>query len=69
MALRTTVARNADAHAVDLAPVLAHTRAQGHRTLRAIAAELTRRGMRTRRGGRWQVSNVRNLVGRLDTAT
>jgi hypothetical protein len=41
----------------------------GHTSLRAIAAELNRRGMMTRRGGRWQVSNVRNLVRRLATAT
>nr|WP_244867577.1 recombinase family protein [Vannielia litorea] len=32
--------------------------------MRAIAAELNARGILTRRGGRWQVSNVRNLIGR-----
>jgi hypothetical protein len=34
--------------------------------LRAIAAELNDRGMLTRRGGRWHVSTVANLLDRLD---
>jgi DNA invertase Pin-like site-specific DNA recombinase len=64
-ALRRTVVENADRHAQDLAPVIEDIRAQGHTSLRAIAAELNARGMLTRRGGRWQVSNVRNLICRL----
>ncbi|MBJ6370784.1 recombinase family protein [Sedimentitalea arenosa] len=64
--LRVTVSANADAFAESLAPVLADIRAEGHLTLRTIAAELETRGIRTRRGGRWQVSNVRNLLARLD---
>ena len=52
-ALRATVSLNADRFAADLAPVLADIRAQGHSSLRAMAEELTRRGMRTQRGGRW----------------
>ncbi len=64
--LRQAVARNADAHAADLAPVVADIRAAGHTSLRAIAAELNARGMLTRRGGRWHVSNVRNLLQRVD---
>lgn len=67
-ALRQTVARNADRHAESLAPVLADIRAQGHMTLRAIAGALNDRGMLTRRGGQWHVSNVRNLIGRLKRA-
>ncbi|GHC66448.1 recombinase family protein [Neogemmobacter tilapiae] len=63
-ALRATVTANAEAFAQDLAPVLADIRAEGHLSLRAIAAELTRRGIQTRRGGKWQVSNVMGLVGR-----
>lgn len=51
-ALRATVTTNAEAFARDLAPVIADIRAQGHSTLRAIGAELTARGIRTRRGGR-----------------
>lgn len=49
----------------DLVPVLDDVRAKGHVSLRAIAAELTARGIRTRHGGNWQVSNVRNLLGRM----
>ncbi|PWE30002.1 resolvase [Maritimibacter sp. 55A14] len=63
--LRAAVARNADRHARDLADVVAEITSAGHTTLRAIAAELNARGMRTRRGGRWHVSTVRNLLARL----
>ena len=65
-ALRATVARNADQHAHDLAPVIADIRAIGHTSLRAIAAALNARGMLTRRGGAWHVSNVGNLMTRLE---
>lgn len=61
-ALRAAVSANAAAFAADLAPVLADIRAAGHTSLRAIAAELTARGIRTRRGGAWNVGNVRTLV-------
>lgn len=61
-ALRETVARNANEFAEALAPVVNAIRAEGETTLRGMAAELTRRGIATRRGGRWQVSNVRNLL-------
>lgn len=63
-ALRATVAANVAAFAVDLAPVLADIREAGHVSLRAIAAELTARGIRTRRGGTWCVGNVKALVER-----
>lgn len=65
VALREAVAANADAFARDLAPVLDDIRAQGHSSLRAIAAELTVRGIRTRCGGAWQVSNVNGLLARI----
>jgi DNA invertase Pin-like site-specific DNA recombinase len=64
--LREAVARNSESHAWDLAPVLEELRAQGVTSLRGIAEALNERGMLTRRGGRWWVSNVRNLLGRLD---
>ena len=64
-ALRRTAAANADAFARDLSPILDSIRAGGHGSLRAIASELNARGMRTRRGVRWCVSNVRNLLTRL----
>ena len=64
-ALHKAVAANAAEHAADLAPVIAGIRAAGHSSLRAIAGELTARGMLTRQGGRWHVSNVRNLLKRV----
>lgn len=64
-ALRKAVVTNADQHALDLASVIADIRAAGYLTLRAIAGQLTQRGMLTRQGGRWHVSNVRNLFRRL----
>ena len=64
--LRRAVVANADRHAKDLRPVVEAPRAVGIVSLRGIAAELNARGMRTRRGGTWQVSNVRNLVARID---
>ena len=66
VALREAVSVNAAAFAAELAPVLADVRDAGQVSLRAMAAELNRRGMRTRRGRSWSVSNVRNLIGRLD---
>ena len=64
-ALQATVRKNADAFAAELAPVLSEIHAAGHTSLRSIAAELNARGIRTRRGGQWHVSNVRNLLGRV----
>ena len=65
VALRAAVAANAARHAADLAGVVADIRAQEHTTLRAMAAELNARGVLTRRGGRWHVSNVKALTGRI----
>jgi DNA invertase Pin-like site-specific DNA recombinase len=65
-ALQATVRNNADAFAAELAPVVAEIREAGHTSLRAVAAELDARGIQTRRGGRWHVSNVGNLLGRID---
>jgi len=64
-ALREAVSANAVAFAADLTPVLTDIRAAGPLSLRAIAAELTSRGIRTRRGGKWGVGNVGQLLGRL----
>jgi DNA invertase Pin-like site-specific DNA recombinase len=64
-ALRVAVSANAAAFSSDLAAVVADIRLAGHVSLRAVAAELTARGIRTRRGGEWGVGNVRNLIGRI----
>ena len=66
-ALRAVVTANAEAFAADLAPVLVDIRAWGHTSLRTIAAELTARGIQTRLGVTWQVSNVGNLLERCRT--
>jgi DNA invertase Pin-like site-specific DNA recombinase len=68
-ALRAVVTANTDAFAVSLAPVIANLRQQGITTLRAIAANLNDRGVLTRRGGKWHVSNVRNLLIRVQDAS
>jgi hypothetical protein len=44
--------------------VLEEMRSQGITSLLAVAGALNERGMLTRRGGRWWVSNVRNLLRR-----
>ncbi|WP_425102429.1 recombinase family protein [Tropicibacter sp. S64] len=64
-ALHETVRHNADSFARDLAPVIAALQSEGHTSLRALATELNARGIQTRRGGRWHVSNVRNLRSRI----
>ncbi|MBC7737882.1 MAG: recombinase family protein [Candidatus Saccharibacteria bacterium] len=66
VALRAVVAANADRRAQDLADVVSDIRACGATSLRAMAVALNTRGMLTRRGGQWQVSNVRNLLARMD---
>ena len=65
-ALREVVTANADRHATDLADVDANIRADGATTLRALASEMNARGILTRRGGRWQVSNIGNLLSRVE---
>ncbi len=65
-ALRAAVAHNADEYAYGLAPVIGELQSAGVTSLRRIADELNARGVLTRRGGRWHVSNVRNLLARLD---
>jgi len=62
-ALRRSVSENAVAR--ELAPVVEAMRVEGVTSLRRIAAALNARGIRTRRGGRWWVSNVRGLLRRI----
>jgi len=62
LALRAAVAANAKALAADLVPVLADIQAGGHTSLRTISAELTARGLRTRRGG--ALGKLRGFCGR-----
>jgi hypothetical protein len=62
---RVAIARNADRHARDLAPVVADVRTAGITGLDGIADELNARGMLTPRVGRWHKSTVMNLLDRL----
>ena len=57
---------NADAHAVALAPVITELQRQGRTSLRALPRELNARGMRTRGGGQWHISTVRNVRARMN---
>ena len=47
-----------------LAGVSPNSRAIVVRDLRGLAAVLNDRGIRTARGGRWHVSNVKNVIDR-----
>ena len=61
-ALRAVVATNADRFGPDLGGGVAVIRAASAVSRRAVAADLTPRGIKTRRGRDWQVSNVKRLL-------
>ncbi|KTE76958.1 recombinase family protein [Sphingopyxis sp. A083] len=56
---------NAERFAADLKGTVGEIMASGKTSLPAIAAELNDRHIRTRRGGRWHASSVRNILARL----
>ena len=51
--------------AASVLPIIESVQRSGITSLRGIANALNDRGVRTARGGRWQVSNVRNVMARL----
>jgi DNA invertase Pin-like site-specific DNA recombinase len=53
----------ADAFAANILPIVREIQAAGS-SLRAVAAELTRRNVRTARGGAWTATAVKNLLQR-----
>jgi len=55
----------ASAFAANVLPIIETLRASGVRNLRGFASALNNRGVRTARGGRSHVSNVKNLLDRL----
>jgi len=55
----------ADAFAAKVLPIVRAIQAGGATTLRAIAAALNERGVKTARGGDWHDSTVRNLLARV----
>jgi DNA invertase Pin-like site-specific DNA recombinase len=57
--------REAERFAETVLPIMQAIQRSGVTSLRGIAAALNNRGVRTARGGWWQVSNVRNLLTRL----
>ncbi len=61
---RVVSIREANRFAQTITPVIETLKASGVTSLRGIAVALNNRGVRTARGGRWQVSNVRNLLAR-----
>ena len=54
----------ADAFAANVLPIIRQIQAAGANSLRAIAAELTRRNVRTARGGEWNARAVRDVLAR-----
>ena len=54
----------ADVFAAKVLPIVRMIQSEGATTLRAIAAGLNERGVRTARGGDWHDSTVRNLLAR-----
>jgi hypothetical protein len=63
---RAVSTARADARAADLAPTIADVQAAGARSLRAIAAGLNARGVRTPRGvGEWSGKQVGRVLARL----
>jgi DNA invertase Pin-like site-specific DNA recombinase len=62
---REVTKQEAVRHAELVLPVIDAIRSTGISSLRGIAIALNNRGVRTARGGTWQVSNVRNVMARL----
>jgi DNA invertase Pin-like site-specific DNA recombinase len=62
---RSVAIAEADRFAATVLPVIEAIRRSGITSLRGIALALNNRGIRTARGGKWQVSNVRNVFARL----
>src|SRR5579859_6041642 len=59
------VRAKADAHAASVMEIIEAIRVKGIIGLTSIARELTRRGVPTARGGRWNASRVRALLARV----
>jgi DNA invertase Pin-like site-specific DNA recombinase len=57
----------ADAHARKIAPKVRAIRRAGHRTVRALTAEMNAKTVPTLRGGRWHVASTQKLLKRLES--
>ncbi|WP_353682660.1 resolvase [Mesorhizobium sp.] len=60
--------READRFAQTVLPIIASIQQSGITSLRGLAIALNNRGVRTARNCQWQVSNVRNILGRQASA-
>jgi DNA invertase Pin-like site-specific DNA recombinase len=60
----TATREQADLFATNMLPLIRQLQASGTRTVRALAAELNARGVRTARGGLWHPTTVHNLLRR-----
>jgi len=54
----------ADAFAANVLPIIVSLQEAGIADLRGLAGALNARGIRTARGGRWHISNVKNVIDR-----
>jgi hypothetical protein len=63
---RRMLTEEANPFAANVLPIIDSLRRSGVIDLRGLASALNGRGIRTARGGRWHVSNVRNLLLRAD---
>jgi DNA invertase Pin-like site-specific DNA recombinase len=61
---RSILADNADAFAANVLPTIESLRTAGITDLRGLASALNARAVPTSRGGRWHVSNIRNVLRR-----
>lgn len=61
---RAIAIQQADKFAAIVLPIVTSIRNAGVTSLRGIAVALNNRGVRSARGGQWQVSNVRNILAR-----
>src|SRR6185369_1650483 len=59
---RAVQVADADRFAANVLPIVNSVRASGVADLHGIAQALNDRGVRTARGGRWHVSNVKNVI-------
>ena len=65
---RAASIQEAERFAETVLPVIQGVQRSGVTSLRGIATALNNRAVRTARGGRWQVSNVRKLLARCPAA-
>jgi hypothetical protein len=59
--------RESKRFAATVLPIIDTIRASGVTSLRGIAIALNNRGVRTARGDKWQVSNVRNVLANAES--